>query len=106
MTLVRHFRGASPMSRIQARHFGIFLLVVGGLAVASGHVPLVDGPLAADKAPKADKPGDSSRIPPSRKPRVPSPPMKDLRLKDEEELAEEQILQTLSKPTEVSFDEM
>jgi type II secretory pathway component GspD/PulD (secretin) len=73
------------------------------LAVLSERSEFIAGPLAADKPLKADKPGDPPKGPPGRKQRAPAPPMKDLRLKDEEEPAEERILQALSKPTEVNF---
>lgn len=94
------------MPRIRTFRIVLSLLIVACLAFSTGHSPLVSGPLAADKSPKVDKPGDSPKPPAARKQRTPSPPMKDLRLNDEDEPAEEQILQTLSKPTEVNFLEL
>lgn len=91
------------MSHFPTPRFGLLLLLIAALAIVSGVLPFVAGPVAADNLPAIDKPGDAPKAPAARKPRLPTPPLKDLRLKDDEEGAEERILEALSKPTEVSF---
>lgn len=94
------------MSQIRMNRSGLLLSLIVGLAISGGISPFVSGPVAADKSPRSDKPGESPRTPSGRKQRPPTPPMKDLRLKDEEEPAEERILQALSKAAEVNFIDM
>lgn len=99
------------MSQIRPAHPGVWSLVavfLVGLIVTFGKSAAphaADKPSKAEKAPKADKPGEPPKPPQGRNPRAPSPPMKDLRLQDEEEPAEEQILLALAKSTTVRFDE-
>ncbi|HTI49567.1 MAG TPA: hypothetical protein VL475_01395, partial [Planctomycetaceae bacterium] len=97
------------MSRTPAFRVGLFLFAAAPLLLGARLLFSPGAPAAepADRStPPALKAEQSPKTSAARKQRPAAPPMKDLRLTDEKDSAEDQIEDALSKSTEVNFSEL